>query len=181
MALTMADYDHARGTLSITKNVPAGTGELERSAKTDASEREIELWSEDFRAALASMLARRREECFAAGRAMPDLLFCEKSGHMVNYSRYVKCWNSAQRLAGVRQRSPHSLRHAFASHMIESGEDIASVARHLGHANPGITLSIYTHFLPGRRRRNGNVLDRVRANGGQTEEECEGSGGSRIG
>ncbi len=161
--------------------MPAGTGELEDSAKTDASEREIELWSEDFRAALAAMLARRREKCFAAGRGIPDFLFCEKSGHMINYSRYVKSWNHAQRLAGVRQRSPHSLRHTFASHMIESGEDIASVARHLGHANPGITLSIYTHFLPGKRRQRGNALDRDRANRGQTEEKFERSGESKTG
>ena len=45
--------------------------------------------------------------------------------------------------------------------MISSGEDIAAVSKHLGHANPGVTLSIYTHFLTGRTLTRGTVLDRV--------------------
>ncbi len=141
----------------------------------ESSEREIEFWSEDCRVALKAMLARRREECFTKARAIPQWLFCERSGHMINYSRFVKCWNQAQRLAGVRQRTPHSLRHTFASHMIKSGEDIASVSMHLGHANPGITLSIYTHFLPGKRQQAGNALDRGRANRRQTDSGNEDS------
>ena len=109
------------------------------------------------------MLKRRRKEWTAKGGPTPEFLFCERSGHMINYSRFVKAWNHAQKLAGVRQRSPHSLRHSWASHQIAAGEDIASVAKHLGHANPGVTLGIYTHFLPKNRRLVGTVLDRQKA------------------
>jgi integrase len=157
-ALLVSDIDFSRGTIQINKNIPAGIGHMEESAKTESSDREIEFWSQNFRYALEAMLTRRREECFAKGASLPDILFSE-FGHSVNYSRYVKTWNRAQRLAGVRQRSPHYLRHTWASHQIAAGEDIASVSKHLGHANPGITLQIYTHFLPGKRRTEGNVLD----------------------
>jgi integrase len=123
----------------------------------------------DFRRALEAMLKRRRVEWLARGEPAPEALFFERSGHTVNYSRFLRAWNGAQKSAGVRQRSPHSLRHTWASQMIAAGEDIGSVSRHLGHANPGVTLSIYTHFLPKKRRLEGTILDRQKASGGQME------------
>ena len=50
MALTVHDIDWQRGTILINKNVPAGIGRLEDSTKTEPSDREIEFWSEDFKA-----------------------------------------------------------------------------------------------------------------------------------
>jgi integrase len=170
-ALTVHDIDWERGTILINKNIPAGTGELEDSTKTDASDREIEFWSWDFHRALETMLKRRKVEWLAKGEPAPEALFCESSGHTVDYSRFIRAWNNAQKLAGVRQRSPHALRHTWASQMIAAGEDIGSVSKHLGHANPGVTLAIYTHFLPKKRRLEGTVLDRQRATIGQAREE----------
>ncbi len=99
----------------------------------------------------------------AKGEPAPEVLFCEESGRHIDYSRFIKAWNRAQKLAGVRQRSPHSLRHTWASQMIAASEDIASVSKHLGHANAGVTLGLYTHFLPKKRRLEGMVLDRQKA------------------
>ena len=172
MALTIHDIDWGRGTIIINKNLPAGMAEVEDSAKTDASDREIEFWSTDLRTALEAMLKRRRAEWLAKGEPAPETLFCEESGRHIDYSRFLKAWNRAQKLAGVRQRSPHSLRHTWASQMIAAGEDIASVSKHMGHANAGITLGLYTHFVPKKRRLEGTVLDRYRATIGQPEAEA---------
>jgi integrase len=171
MALTVHDIDWSRGTIIIDKNLPAGMLEVEDSAKTDSSDREIEFWSTDLRTALEAMLKRRRVEWMAKGKPAPETLFCEPSGRHVDYSRFLRAWNHAQKLAEVRQRSPHSLRHTWASQMIAAGEDIASVSKHMGHANAGITLGLYTHFLPKKRRLEGTVLDRHRATVGQPERE----------
>ena len=50
----------------------------------------------------------------------------------------------------------------YASVNLARGEDLAYVSRQLGHANPAITLAIYTHFVPRRRRSTSNALDRTR-------------------
>jgi hypothetical protein len=42
----------------------------------------------------------------------------------------------------------HDLRHTFASLMLANGEDVVRVSRLLGHANPTITLNVYSHMLP---------------------------------
>jgi integrase len=49
--------------------------------------------------------------------------------------------------AKLRRVTFHTLRHSCASAMIASGAPITEVQHLLGHANPAITLLVYSHFL----------------------------------
>ena len=57
--------------------------------------------------------------------------------------------------------TPHSLRHTYCSLLIAQGEDLATVAEHMRHADQGTTLKIYTHVMKHRRKGVTKRLDRT--------------------
>jgi integrase len=56
------------------------------------------------------------------------------------------------RKAGLQGVSLHSQRHSCATLLLSNGVPLAIVSERLGHANQNITLSIYSHSIPGDKR-----------------------------
>ncbi|MFD8008154.1 tyrosine-type recombinase/integrase [Streptomyces mirabilis] len=53
----------------------------------------------------------------------------------------------------------HSLRHTFASVQLDARENVVSVSKWLGHADPAITLRVYAHFMPEADGRGRQAMD----------------------
>jgi len=108
---------------------------------------------EPVRAALAEYLAERD---FFLVKAKPSpWLFASRGakGHLTR-QRLTQLLKSLAPSAGIEpsRLSPHVLRHAFATHLLDHGADLRSVQKMLGHADI-TTTQIYTHVAGDRLTR----------------------------
>jgi integrase/recombinase XerC len=126
VALNLSD-DPAQGEVTVT-----GKGSKTRTVPVGAKAREaLEQWL-----SLRSKLAAPEEKALFVGRRAKRILPGE-------VWRRLKAWT---RRRGLSQHvHPHMLRHSFASHLLQSSQDLRAVQELLGHASIS-TTQVYTHL-----------------------------------
>lgn len=81
-------------------------------------------------------------------RGEENYVFLNRRGHHLTRMFIYKFLKQAADMAGIRKNiSPHTLRHSFATELVQNGADLRAVQEMLGHSSI-TTTEIYTHLSP---------------------------------
>ncbi len=129
VGLDVDDVDDLDGTVLLR-----GKGGKERLVPVGSYARE----------ALGAYLVRGRPELSATGAATGGALFLNaRGGRLSRQSAWSVLVKAADRAGVTRDVSPHTMRHSFATHLLDGGADVRVVQELLGHASV-TTTQVYT-------------------------------------
>jgi integrase/recombinase XerC len=133
--LNLTDLD-----LSVGVIVVRGKGKKERLA----------LLGDQARSAMKLWLADRYDTLISAGKTEHAAVFLNKHGGRLSVRSVGRLLAKYLQIAGLDPRtSPHTLRHSFATHLLDQGADIRGVQELLGHKSL-TTTQVYTHVTTER-------------------------------
>ena len=93
--------------------------------------------------ALSAYLVRARPALAAKGKGTPAIFLNQRGGRLSRQSAWSVLRAAAERAGLSGHISPHTLRHSFATHLLDGGADVRVVQELLGHASV-TTTQIYT-------------------------------------
>jgi integrase/recombinase XerD len=103
------------------------------------------------RKAVDDYLVRARPALAAGGRGTPRLFLNARGGALSRQSAWTILRVAAERAGLATEISPHTLRHSYATHLLDGGADVRVVQELLGHASVS-TTQVYTLVTVDRLR-----------------------------
>ncbi len=142
VGLTMSQINLEAGFLTVV-----GKGRKERAVPIGSySQRSLTQYLEHVRPMILA-----KPGATGTTRLSQDVFVTRRGRHMTRQSFWQRLKKITLR-ADVRQRlSPHTLRHAFATHLVEGGADLRAIQMMLGHSDIS-TTEVYTHVARDRLR-----------------------------
>jgi len=87
-------------------------------------------------------------------------IFTDLLGNPIDSNRLTREFALIVKENGLPKATFHSLRHAHVSLLLNDGASLRLIAERVGHSDPGLTLRVYSHLMPGAQIAAADALDK---------------------
>lgn len=168
LALQIGDVDIHSGTVYVQRSI--GRNRV-TTPKSKTSIRFVRM-TPDASDIIQHLITRLKEKRIANRWTDVDWLFPTHSGKHYTYGGIIKAWNRVMEAAGMRRRTPHDLRHTYATLRLAIGHPLAEVSKEMGHSTTKVTYTTYYKWMPSEST--SDIADLDRTIGGIDQEDKKG-------
>lgn len=158
LAVKWGDIDFNSRFIEVQRSIVRGEVSTPKSGKSRRVDMSLQLTE-----ALKEHELESKKKGFALGFGdEPEYVFTNEKGRATdkdNWRRRV--FNKALKKAGIRRIRIHDLRHTYATLRISKGDNIADVSKQLGHHSVKLTMDVYYHWAPGKKKSEVDELDNI--------------------
>ncbi len=153
LGLQWGDLDAAASVVHVRRTLYQGEYYV---PKSKAGRRTVDVGDQ----LLGALAALRRARFGDTDVLLTAPVFTTPAGGVIDPDNLRhRIWAPAIARAGLRHVVIHSLRHTYASLLIQQGESIKYIQKQLGHASATLTLDTYGHLFPRERRQTASRLE----------------------
>jgi integrase len=99
----------------------------------------------------------------------PEWVFCTWDGYVIHPDTITDLFKKFMNRHNLPDIRLHDLRHTACTLLIHAGLNVRAVAARMGHANPNVTLTVYSHALQSADREAANIMEAITGKKDKTE------------
>jgi integrase len=156
LALQWGDVDFEGRFITVSRNLGRGRISTPKSGKSRRVDMSLQL---------EQTLKAHKLESLKKGLALGlggvhEYVFTNEKGKTIDLDNWRRrVFNKTLERVGFRRIRIHDLRHTYATLRISKGDNIGDVSNQLGHHSPKLTLDVYYHWIPGKKKEEVDALD----------------------
>jgi len=156
LALKWGDIDFAVRFINVKRSLVRRRISTPKNGKSRPVDMSLQLAK-----ALKAHELESKKKGFALGLGdLPEYVFTNENGGLIDKDNWRgRVFYKALKKAGLRRIRIHDLRHTYATLRISKGDNIQDVSNQLGHSSTKLTLDVYSHWVPGKKKAEVDALD----------------------
>jgi integrase len=165
--LQWCDVDFKNKILHVQRNVTRGRV---TTPKSQSGRRSVRMTSQLINELESLLTVRKQEKLKRGWDDMPGWVFCNDSGGFLDYGNFLhRTWNRSMEKSGLLRRTPHDMRHTYATLRLSKGDSLAEVSKEMGHSSSDITYRTYYKWLPSESLTDIDELDNAQPSATQAQ------------
>jgi integrase len=156
LGLEWGDIDFNGRFINVQRGLSRKRIETPKNGRTRRVDMSLQLTE-----AMKAHRIKSKEKGLALGLGdAPQYVFTNEKGGFMDVNNWRRrVFNKALDKAGLRRIRIHDIRHTYATLRIAKGDNLADVSNQLGHHSVKLTMDIYYHWAPGKKKSEIDALD----------------------